>query len=127
MGEYRVLLVDDEEELVSTLTERLGYRNIEARYATTGQHALTMLREHEFDVVVVDLKLPGMSGEDLLGTINTAYPNLPVLMVTGHGSGETAASPKPAGAHDLLIKPINIDTLVAKMTEAIKVHEDKHG
>lgn len=123
MSEYRVLLVDDEEELVSTLVERLAYRDFEAQYATTGQQALKMLREHTFDVVVVDLKLPGMSGVDLLGTIVKAYPHLPVLMVTGHGPGEPETVQKPAGAHDLLLKPINITDLVAKMTEAIKAHE----
>jgi len=124
MNEYRVLLVDDEEELVATLAERLGYRNFQAEYVTNGQAALKMLREQTFDLVVIDLKLPGMSGENLLSTIGAAYPNLPVLMVTGHGSGEPEASQKPTGAYDLLIKPINISVLVSKMMEAIEAHED---
>ena len=125
MSGYRVLLVDDEEELVSTLVERLGYRDFHAQYATSGQDALKILREDKFDVVVVDLKLPGMSGLELLGTLVKAYPNLPVLMVTGHGPGEPETAQKPAGAYDLLLKPINIADLVAKMTEAIKAHESQ--
>jgi len=125
MSEYRVLLVDDEEELVSTLAERLEYRGFEAQYATTGQTALKMLREQSFDVVVIDLKLPGMSGLELLGTIGAAYPNLPILMVTGHGSGQPEASEVPTGAYDLLPKPIDISELVTRMTDAIKAHELK--
>jgi DNA-binding NtrC family response regulator len=121
-----VLLVDDEEELVSTLAERLEYRGFLARYATTGQAALKMLREETFHVVVIDLKLPGMSGVELLGTIEAAYPNLPVLMVTGHGSGQPDVGEKPAGAYDLLPKPIDITELVTTMTDAIKAHELKH-
>ena len=123
MSAYRALLVDDEEELASTLVERLQYRGFEARYATCSPDALTMLREETFDVVVVDLKLPGISGEALIQTIRAAYPHLPVLMVTGHGSGEFSTGEKPAGVYDLLLKPINISDLVTKMTEAIKANE----
>jgi len=122
MSEYRVLLVDDEEELVATLAERLEYRDFLAQYAISGPAALRMLREQTFDVVVIDLKLPGMSGEELLQTIGAAYPHLPVLMVTGHGSGTPEAGEKPAGAYDLLPKPIDISELVTKMTDAIKAH-----
>ncbi|HOP06554.1 MAG TPA: response regulator [candidate division Zixibacteria bacterium] len=123
MSEYRVLLVDDEEELVSTLVERLEYRGFSASYCTNGQDALKMLREESYNVVVVDLKLPGMSGVDLLQTIRTAYPHLPVLMVTGHGAGGNDGFQPPDGAFAFLVKPINIDELVAKMTEAIKAYE----
>ncbi len=125
MNNYRVLLVDDEEELVATLVERLEYRDFSARYATNGYTALKMLREETFDVVVVDLKLPGMSGEELLRTIVSAYPNLPVLMVTGHGSAVQEPEQRPAGAYDFLLKPINISELITKMTEAIKAYEHK--
>ncbi len=120
MSDYRALLVDDEEELVSTLVERLEYRGFLADYTTNGRHALEMLRETAYDVVVVDLKLPGMSGEELLDTIQAAYPHLPVLMVTGHGSGSQSEEPKPLGAFGLLLKPVDISELVAKMTEAIE-------
>lgn len=123
MSDYRVLLVDDEEELVSTLVERLGYRGFSAAYCTNGQEALKMLREQSYDVVVVDLKLPGMSGIDLLQTIVAAYPHLPVLMVTGHGVGGNDGFQQPDGVYAFLVKPINIDELVAKMTEAIKASE----
>ncbi len=122
MSKYRVLLVDDEEELVSTLAERLGYRNFSAEYATNGTSALQMLAESRFDAVVVDLKLPGMSGEELLRTIRTEYPGMPVLMVTGHGSGEVNEQAMPPGAFDFLMKPVSIDELVSKMTRAIEAY-----
>jgi len=127
MSNYRVLLVDDEEELVATLVERLEYRDFSARYALDGQTALKMLREETYDVVVVDLKLPGMSGEELLHAIVSAYPELPVLMVTGHGSAVQDMEKKPVGAYEFLLKPIDISELITKMTEAIKAHELKQG
>jgi len=123
MADYRVLLVDDEEELVSTLVERLSYRGFKARYSADGPGALKMLREDNFDVVVIDCRLPGMSGEELTQTIVAAYPNLPILMVTGHGAGELAAGKKPAGVYDFLLKPIELTDLVEKMKEAIKANE----
>ncbi len=123
MADYRVLLVDDEEELVSTLVERLGYRGFKARYSADGPDALKMLREDTFDVVVIDCRLPGMSGEELTRTIVAAYPNLPILMVTGHGAGELAAGKKPPGVYDFLLKPIELTDLVEKMMEAIKANE----
>jgi len=123
MSDYRVLLVDDEEEFASTLVERLAYRGFVAQYTTNGRDALRLLREQTFDTVVIDLKLPGMSGTELIHTIATAYPNLPVLMVTGHGSGELEAGKKPAGVTDFLLKPIDIEELCLKMKKAIEDNE----
>ncbi|MFH1372337.1 MAG: response regulator [bacterium] len=123
MSGFRVLLVDDEEELVSTLVERLDYRGVSAEYAVDGEKALEMLQKVSFDVVVVDLKLPGMSGEELLHIIRKAYPHLPVLMITGHGSGDKQEYDKPEGAYDFLPKPIDISELLMKMKEAIKANE----
>jgi len=125
MNEYHVLLVDDEEELASTLVERLGYRGFDAHYSTNGQDALGKLREFTYDVLVVDLKLPGMSGEELIHTIRAAYPNLPIIMMTGHGASELEGGKKPSGVYDFLIKPINLSNLIAKMKEAIEVNELK--
>jgi DNA-binding NtrC family response regulator len=78
-----------------------------------------MLSEATFDVVVLDLKLPGMSGADVLSTINKKYPQLPVLMITGHGSSTEMPEEKPPGAFDYLAKPINLEDLIEKMKEAM--------
>ncbi|MFH1892727.1 MAG: response regulator [Candidatus Zixiibacteriota bacterium] len=123
MSNIRVLLVDDEEELVSTLAERLEFRGISAAYAIDGKSALKMLRDTDFDVIVIDMKLPGMSGDDLLNTVNLSYPGLPALMVTGHGSVEQGEYRKPDGAYDFLLKPVDISLLITKIKEAIAAHE----
>ncbi|HEB85187.1 MAG TPA: response regulator, partial [Bacteroidetes bacterium] len=86
MKQYRVLLIDDEEELVSTLVERLELRGIEAEAVTRGQAALDLLEKKRFDVVVADLKMPGMSGLEVMRTIRETYPDTKVLMITGHGA-----------------------------------------
>ncbi|MEZ5359620.1 MAG: response regulator [Candidatus Zixiibacteriota bacterium] len=123
MDSFRVLFVDDEEELVSTLVERLGYRGINAEYATNGDGALEKLRTASYDIAVIDLKLPGMSGNELIGIVKKSYPNLPVIMITGHGSNEVEDSEHPNGAFAYLQKPIDIATLIKRMKEAIESNE----
>lgn len=120
MGSFRVLFVDDEEELVSTLVERLSYRGIAAEYATNGNAALEKLGESTYDIAVIDLKLPGMSGKELIGLVRKTYPNLPVIMITGHGSGEAEDNGHANGISAFLQKPIDIATLITKMEEAIR-------
>jgi two-component system OmpR family response regulator len=120
MARFRALLIDDEEELVSTIVERLSYRGVEADYALTGPVALEMLREKPFDVVVLDLKLPGMSGLEVLKNIRKEHARLPVLLITGHGSPVNQIEKKPEEAYDFLAKPIDLEALIDKMEEAIK-------
>jgi len=120
MDEYRVLFIDDEEELVSALAERLEYRGVEADYSLNGTDALKKLTEKKYDVVVLDLKLPGMSGSVVLSHIKQNYPDIPVLMITGHGSLENGVEEKPPGAYDYLAKPIELEELMEKMKEAIE-------
>jgi len=123
LNNFHVLFVDDEEELVSTLVERLEYRGIIADYATNGDKALEKLHHEKYDIIVIDLKLPGLSGEELIHLVNKSYPNLPVLMITGHGSGKDGSFEKPNGVYELLQKPINISLLIKKMKEAIVANE----
>lgn len=120
MSEMRVLLVDDEVELVTTLVERLSYRGIEAEYALDGYEAFVKMRGGSFDVVVLDLKLPGISGVEVLRRFNKDYPHVPVLLITGHGAVEGESEFRPEGAFDYLMKPVGLDELVAKMREAVK-------
>lgn len=119
MHRFRALLIDDEEELVSALVERLGYRGVEADYALGGPEALEKMRRDIFDVVVLDLKLPGMSGGDVLKSIKRDHPSVPVIMITGHGSLDLLPEGKPEQAFDCLAKPINLEALISKMKEAI--------
>lgn len=119
MDRFRVLLIDDEEELVTALVERLGFRSIDAEYALGGMEALEKMKTAEFDVVVLDLKLPGMDGVAVLKSIKKKYPKIPVLMITGHGSVADPNETRPAEAYDFLPKPIDIEDLIDKMKEAV--------
>ena len=117
MSNLRVLLVDDEEELVSALVERLGYRGIDAEYALTGNIALEKLREGSFDVVVLDFKLPGMSGVEVHHIIKKEHPHLPVVLITGHGAPPEQIRDKPSELHDFLEKPVALNVLLEKIKE----------
>ena len=123
MNSFHVLFVDDEEELVTTLVERLEYRGIIADYAVNGNQAQEKLQRKKYNVMVVDLKLPGLSGEELVHIVNKTHPNLPVLMITGHGSGKDGSFEKPDGVFELLQKPIDLSVLIKKMEEAIEANE----
>jgi len=120
MSEFRALLIDDEEELVTTLVERLGYRGIEAEYSLDGYEALGKMRSGSFDVVVLDLKLPGMGGQEVLARLKSEYPNIPVILITGHGALENEPEGRPEGVFDYLLKPVNLEDLIAKMREAVR-------
>jgi DNA-binding response OmpR family regulator len=117
MPGLRILLIDDEEELVSTLQERLRMRNMEAEIATDGHSALERMRNEAFDVVVVDMKMPGLDGLDVRDTIHRLYPQVKVLLVTGHGAEGSDPRGSNAAASDVLLKPFSIDSLIAKIIQ----------
>jgi DNA-binding NtrC family response regulator len=117
VSELRVLLVDDEEELVTALVERLGYRGIEAQYALDGHRAIEMIRAESYDVVVLDFKLPGMSGVEVHRVIKTERPDLPVVLITGHGAPPDQIPDKPGEHYDILEKPVGLAVLLDKIKE----------
>ena len=116
----RVLLVDDEEELVSTLAERLAYRGINADWVTSGLAALEMAKNYKYDIAVLDVKMPGISGCDLKKSLQNKHPAMKYIFLTGHGSEDDFIScTEEAGAEYYLVKPVNIDSLIKKMNEVI--------
>jgi DNA-binding response OmpR family regulator len=115
MGALRVLLVDDEVEFVTTIEERLRLRGIDAEAVTSGADAVRRLEEREFDVIVVDMKMPGMDGLELLRQIKATRPAARVILLTGRGSEQESQAGMQQGASEYLVKPINIDDLIAKM------------
>jgi DNA-binding response OmpR family regulator len=119
MGRLRVLIVDDEEELVSTLTERLALRDIEADGVITGADALKRIQEKEYDVVVLDVKMPGLDGLEVMKKIGTIRPKVQVILLTGRGSEKESRIGIEEGAFDYLVKPIDIEDLIKKMREAV--------
>ena len=117
----RVLLVDDELELVTTLAERLELRGIAAEWATSAEEALRRVETSAFDIAVLDVKIPKVDGLELKKRLQEKCPGMKFIFVTGHGSTrdfETGAS--EVGADYYLVKPLNIDNLIAKMKEALQ-------
>jgi DNA-binding NtrC family response regulator len=118
MNPLRVLIVDDEEELVHTLVERLQLRNIEAHGVTTGTAALELVGCDLYDVVLVDVKMPGLGGMDLVRIIKERCPRLQVILLTGHGSNKDAQEGMRLGAFDYLMKPVRLENLLKTLKEA---------
>ena len=117
---FSVLLVDDETEFLETLVKRLRKRNLEVRGAGSGEEALKCLEAEPIDVVVLDVKMPGMDGIDTLREIKNRHPLVEVIMLTGHASMEVAIQGMELGAFDYLMKPMNIDELLYKLQDAYK-------
>jgi len=124
-----VLLVDDEEPFVETMTKRLTKRNLRVIMAFSGQDALEKLsKNRNLDVVILDVKMPGMDGIETLGEIKKAYPLIEVIMLTGHATVESAIEGMKLGAYDYLMKPCDLEQLMLKVELATKKrrdHEDK--
>lgn len=117
----RVLLVDDEEELVSALAERLSFRDIEAVWATSGQKAIALADQGCFDLAVLDVKMPGMGGLELKRRLVEICPSMKVIFLTGHGSEEDfRRGSAEAGKEFYLVKPVAIEDLIQKMREALE-------
>lgn len=114
-----VLLVDDEVPFVETMTKRLTRRELDIISAFSGDEALAQLKAHpNIEVVILDVKMPGMDGIETLTEIKKAHPLKEVVMLTGHATVESAIDGMKKGAYDYLMKPCDIDTLVNKVTEA---------
>ena len=115
----KVMLVDDQESFVEPLCKRLQKREFEVTVAFNGAEALEKLVQNSnIDVVVLDVKMPGMDGIDVLKAIKIKYPLIEVIMLTGHATVESAIEGMKQGAIDYLMKPCEIDVLVDKVKEA---------
>lgn len=125
----KVLLVDDEGPFVDALSRRLGKRALDVVGALSGPEALQKLQDDpRIEVVVLDVKMPGMDGIQALKAIKAEHPLVEVIMLTGHATVETAIDGMKLGALDYLMKPCDIDVLVAKVQEAAskkRRHEEK--
>ena len=120
MEKIKILLVDDEQEFVETLSERIRMREHDSDVALNGEQALKKMNDDLPDVVVLDLKMPGMDGMEVLRRIRKAYPKVQVIMLTGHGSEKDEEEARKLGAFEYLQKPVEIDTLMKKVKKAYK-------
>ncbi|MBF0450409.1 MAG: response regulator [Candidatus Magnetomorum sp.] len=114
----RLLLVDDEKEFVETLAERLRVRGFHVTEAFNGEAAIEKVKSYNFDVAIVDVQMPGISGIDALKIIKDLKPLTEVVMLTGHATIETAIEGMKLGAFDFLLKPCKIESLLEKINNA---------
>jgi len=120
MEEIKVLLVDDEEEFVTALSERIEMRDLKSDVALNGEEALKIVDDEVPDVIVLDLKMPGIDGMEVLRRIKKAYSNVQVIILTGHGSEKDEKEARRLGAFEYFQKPTGIDKLVQTIKHAYK-------
>jgi DNA-binding NtrC family response regulator len=120
MKEIKVLMVDDEEVFAKTLAERMRMREVNSEVVLNGEQALEFLEGKTPDVMVLDLKMPGMQGMEVLRRVHETYPQVQVIILTGHGSEKDEAEARRRGAVEYLKKPVPIETLMAAVKNAHK-------
>jgi two-component system, OmpR family, response regulator len=116
----KLLMVDDEVGYVNVLSKRMSKRGITVTTAHSGSEAIQILRRHDFDAALLDLKMEDMDGIEVLKIFKVMAPQMPVIMLTGHGSEATAREGIHYGAYDYLIKPCNLEELIDKIQTACK-------
>ncbi len=114
----RVLLVDDEEKFLDVFSQRLGTRGVDADTATSGEEALTKIKDKNVDVIILDVMMPGMGGMETLKRIRKENPEVQIIMLTGQGTVEKAVKAMKEGAIDFLEKPADIEKLLEKIENA---------
>ena len=116
----RFLLVDDEEGYVKVLAKRMTRRNMEVMTALSGSEGIQRLRKEDFDVAILDLKMEDMDGIEVLRVFKKMVPDMPVIMLTGHGTEKAAREGLEMGAFDYLMKPCDLEELVEKIRAACR-------
>lgn len=125
MPMFRILVVDDEVDFLETIVKRLQKRKLDATGVTSGEEALELLQHELFDVVLLDIKMPGgMDGIEVLREIKKTQPLTEVLLLTGHASVETSIEGMRLGAFDYLLKPVKLEDLLQKLASAFSKKAD---
>jgi two-component system, OmpR family, response regulator len=128
MKDFRVLIVDDELDFLETIVKRLKRRQVDATGIDSGIKALELLEREHFDVVILDVRMPGLDGIETLKEMKKKRPLLEVIMLTGHASVESGVQGMQYGAFDYVMKPADINELLEKIREAYErraLHEQK--
>lgn len=129
MENFRVLVVDDEADFLETIVKRLRKRGLEAEGVASGEAALETMKEKRFDVVLLDIKMPGgIDGIETFRELKKLQPLTEVIFLTGHATLESSVEGMKLGAFDYLIKPVKLDELLPKLAEAFQkknTHEQK--
>ena len=114
----KILLVDDEKEFIDALTQRLEVRGLKVTGATRGQDAVDLIGNQSFDIIVLDLAMPGMDGLETLQKIKEKDPDAEIVMLSGHGNIKSGVEAMKLGAEDFLEKPVDLNDLLKRVEEA---------
>ena len=120
MQGVRLLIVDDEPEAGEILSLRLSRRGVQPAYAASGEEALACLEKQPVDIVLLDIKMPGMDGLEVLGRIRGVYPGISVIILSGHADMGAAAKGLELGAFSYMLKPVNLEALCHKIEDALR-------
>ena len=124
---FSILVVDDEEDFVETMVNRLKKRTIDAVGVLSGEEALEIMGKRDFDVVILDIKMPGgLDGIETLKEIKKIQPLTEVILLTGHASVESSIEGMKLGAFDYVLKPIKLEELFPKVAQAFE-RKDSHN
>ena len=124
-SKIKLLIVDDEEEFLESISKRLEMRDFDVRTATRGAQAIEIAREEKFDLALLDLKMPGMDGKQVLEILKKEHKYLEVVILTGHGSVDSAVECTKLGAFGYLPKPYELDNLLEVLRQAYEVRLKK--
>jgi DNA-binding NtrC family response regulator len=128
MEACRVLVVDDELDFLETLVKRLKRRKVDASGVSSGVEAMQLLEQEHFDVVILDIRMPGMDGLETLREMKRKRPLMEVILLTGHASVESGMQGMQLGAFDYVMKPAELEDILEKVRQAFerkKLHEEK--
>ena len=113
-----VLVVDDEEQFLKVFSQRLEGRGLKVETSSSGEEAIKTAKSKEFDAIILDLVMPGMSGMETLKRIRSENPDLQIIILTGHGTVEKGVEAIKAGAVDFVEKPADVNKVMEKIAEA---------
>lgn len=116
----RILIVDDEERFRFTLAKLLKVRELDVTTLGSGPEALEALKQEQYDVIVLDVRMPGMDGIETLAEIKKLNPNIEVIVLTGHASVDAAVDIMKLGGYDYLLKPCSVEELIEKIEAAFE-------
>ncbi|MBN1821350.1 MAG: sigma-54-dependent Fis family transcriptional regulator [Prolixibacteraceae bacterium] len=115
----KILVIDDERSIRNTLKEILEYEKYEVDLAEDGQSGIELFRNHEIDIVLCDIKMPGMDGIEVMEKLTALNPDIPVVMISGHGNIDTAVDSIKKGAYDFIEKPLDLNRLLITIRNAM--------
>ncbi len=124
-GKIKILIIDDEIKFLDSISERLEMRGLDVTKATNGKDAVEIARNEKFDLALLDLKMPGMDGKEVLGILKQEHKFLEVIILTGHGSMDSAVDCTKLGAFSYLPKPYELDKLLEILKQAYETRLKK--